>query len=182
MKDKKPTSEYTASFESNEYRTGATQPPKKNSGWLALILITVIFFGGIASMLGILKFHLLVQQMERMGQANTSVSFSDQNDAQNDAVTDPQCSRMGLHGKSVPYFWQLYRQLPQGIYITEVLPDSHAQTLGISPGDILLSLDGQRVKDVATVNLLLSEKLPGSSVHLIIYRNGMQLPYVLDLE
>jgi serine protease Do len=82
----------------------------------------------------------------------------------------------------VPYFWQRYRGLPAGIYITAVAEDGSADRLGITPGDILLSLDGCRVADTAALNSQLQAKKPGDSVRLILYRNGSQIPFTLILD
>ena len=46
-------------WQETEYRTGATQPPRRGNKWLTVLLVTAILLGGIAGMLGIMNVHLL---------------------------------------------------------------------------------------------------------------------------
>ena len=41
-----------------EYRTGRTDPAKSRRGLIAILLILVIFLGGLVSVLSILNIHL----------------------------------------------------------------------------------------------------------------------------
>ena len=43
----------------SEYRTGPTAPPKKYGSLIAVLLVAVILFGGLASVLGIMNIRLL---------------------------------------------------------------------------------------------------------------------------
>ncbi|MBQ7415822.1 MAG: trypsin-like peptidase domain-containing protein [Oscillospiraceae bacterium] len=45
-------------WDSDTYQTGSTEPPKSHKGLIAVLLITVIFLAGIASILGILNVKL----------------------------------------------------------------------------------------------------------------------------
>ena len=40
------------------YQTGSTKPPKKRSGLIAVLLITVIFLAGLSSILGVMNVRL----------------------------------------------------------------------------------------------------------------------------
>lgn len=89
---------------------------------------------------------------------------------------------LGISGQAVSAFEQLYYRIPQGIYITDVSETSDAAAKGISPGDILLTFDGQRVTDSDTLKSLLYAHAAGDTVEVIIYRAGKQhaLQIVLD--
>ena len=52
-------------WEKSSYQTGSTQPPKKRSGLLAVLLVAVIFLSGISSALGLLNIKLSNALMER---------------------------------------------------------------------------------------------------------------------
>lgn len=86
---------------------------------------------------------------------------------------------LGITGEALSSFDQLMYRLPQGIYITEVDPDSAAAAKGISPGDVLISLDGVRVTDSDTLNSQLYSHQAGDTVSVVIYRSGKQ--YALEL-
>lgn len=183
MDEKKRTSEYPENW--GEYRTGSTEPPKSHGGLIAFLLIAVIFLGGIASALGLLNIHLSRQLDELESRATSPVYFSE--DAQVASAEPAPASKgsnaaLGFTGDAVPYFWQRYRRLPSGVYITSVEENSAAQALGITPGDILLSFDGQRIADMKTLTALLQAKAPGDSAQLLLYRNGQQIPFTLILD
>ena len=59
----------------NEYRTGQMRPRKNRSGLLALLLILVIFLGGIVSTLSLLNIKLFRQMQESPDQEDSSLSF-----------------------------------------------------------------------------------------------------------
>ena len=86
---------------------------------------------------------------------------------------------LGFRCEAVSSFLQLYYQLPQGVYITEVAEGSAVARKGIAPGDILLSFDGVRIADTETLYAALYAHDAGDTVNIIIYRAGRQ--YSLDL-
>lgn len=179
MENRKHTSEYTEN--TGEYRTGSTQPPKTHGGIIAVLLILVIFLGGIASILGLMNIHLFRQLNDMEVRGVSSVCFSDEDRQTLPAAQQESRAVLGFTGDEVPYFWQKYRKLPQGIYITCVEEGSSAYHQGIVPGDILLSFDGQRVADMEALNALMQTKVPGDSAMLLLYRDGKQIPFTLTL-
>lgn len=179
MEKKKHTTEY----DEREYRTGATQPPKTHGGLIAVLLILVIFLGGISSMLGLMNIQLFRQLNQLEEKAASDLCFSDMDTgAQPERALQGAKVYLGFSGKDVPSFWQLYRNLPQGIYIDCVEEGSAAQSLGIAPGDILLSFDGQRLTDNSMLETRLDNKAPGDSVSMLFWRDGKQFPITLTLE
>ncbi len=88
---------------------------------------------------------------------------------------------LGISGQEVPFFYQLYKQLPQGLYITQVDSRSDAAAQGISPGDILLSLDGHRITDADSLTSLMYSYDVGDRVTVVIYRSGWQYELVLTV-
>ena len=63
-------------WEQNFYETGSTRPPKSRRGFLAVILIVVIFIGGIVSALSLMNLHLF--QPLNDNPEDTSFRFSDE--------------------------------------------------------------------------------------------------------
>jgi len=86
---------------------------------------------------------------------------------------------LGFEYETVSVFLQIYSHLPKGIYITQVLPGSDAESKGLSVGDILLSIDNTRITDADELKTLLYSYQPGDIANVVIYRSGRQ--YVLDL-
>lgn len=152
----------------SEYRTGSTQPPKSYRVIIALLMITVIFLGGIVSALGLMNirlFHALNQQQEPDPAA---LAFAD---TQPSPVA--KCSSgkpcLGITGETISDFCRSYYSLPEGLYVTETAYD-----LGIETGDVLLSVDGTGIADPDTLNDLICSYNVGDTVEVVIYRDGSQ--------
>lgn len=65
MKQKNSKNEYFEVWDAGTYQTGNTTPPKKSSPLVAVLLMLVIFLGGIASALGIINLRLLAQLQQQ---------------------------------------------------------------------------------------------------------------------
>ena len=89
---------------------------------------------------------------------------------------------LGFAAETVSPFLQMYYGLPQGVYITEVAPGSHAAHAGLSAGDILLSFGGARITDTDTLIAQLYARNAGDSVNVVVYRDGQQYTATLTLE
>ena len=89
---------------------------------------------------------------------------------------------LGVSVQQLSAFDQLYYRLPSGLYVTEVAPNSDAAAKGLVPGDILLSLDGQRLTGTDTLEQLLYNHNAGDKVQLVIYRSGTQYTVELTLN
>ncbi len=186
----------SASWEQSFYQTGSTCPPKSYRGLLAILLVWVIFLGGIASALSFWGIRLFQQQSTVSGQDDTALRFAleqisqmercpETDTATRDATAQLKLSAPPASAESIPCsgglslqdistLEQLYYQLPSGIYISRVDPGSDAAAQGIRAGDILLSCDGQRVTCCDMLQALLSTQSADDPLQLVIYRGGVQ--------
>ena len=57
------------------YGTGRTRPPKNHGGIIAVLLVIVIFLGGLVSVLGILNVRLFTQLKDQSREQEQSLSF-----------------------------------------------------------------------------------------------------------
>lgn len=181
MKDKKPTTESYDQWEAwaqRTYRTGGTQPPKSHGGLIAFLFALVIFLCGISTALGLMNIRLFQQLTELSIEETSPVVFSRAKDAAEEKVESP----LGFHGQEVSPFWQNYHNLPQGIYVTEVLPDSNAYKQGVLPGDVLISINHMLVPDAATLQQFLSTCQIGDSVEVTFIREDQTFDLTLILE
>ena len=89
---------------------------------------------------------------------------------------------LGLEGEALSTFYQHYYRLPAGLYITHVEPGSDAYLQGIENGDLLLSIDNQRITTMEELKALLYDREVGETVEAIIYRAGQQylVPLILS--
>ena len=79
---------------------------------------------------------------------------------------------LGLHGQIISRSISPLTGLPQGLYITEVMPESQAAAQGVQSGDVLLSFDGVRITGSETLQTLLYAHAPGDTVSAVFYRDG----------
>ena len=86
---------------------------------------------------------------------------------------------LGITGEAVSTFYQYYYRMPAGLYITELEDNCDAALKGMEPGDILISVDGNRITDTESLQTLLYNYEVGDTVNVIIYRGGRQ--YTADL-
>ena len=88
---------------------------------------------------------------------------------------------LGIEGEALSSFYQHYYRLPAGLYITYVAPGSDAETKGIENGDMVLSINGQRITSMEDLKALLYDFEVGQTVDTVIYRSGerYQIPLVL---
>lgn len=89
---------------------------------------------------------------------------------------------LGITGKEISAFDQLYYRIPQGIYITEVEGGADAAEKGILPGDILLQFEGKRVTDPDSLKTMLYAYDAGDEVSVVIYRSGTQQTLKIKLS
>jgi serine protease Do len=64
-KNKPETMEHIPQFDGATYQTGAIKEPRGSSGLVALLLLVVIFLGGICSVLGVINIRLLSQLADK---------------------------------------------------------------------------------------------------------------------
>ena len=180
MKEKKKTEEYDQweAWSQREYRTGGTQPPKTYGGLVAFLLVLVIFLCGVSTALGLMNIRLF-QEMNAMTQKESATVVFSQSQV---AATAEAGSPLGFTGQTVPDFWQNYHDLPQGVYITQVISGSDACEQGLHPGDILIACNGIPVTDMETLQTILESAQPGSDLQLRIYRAGEELDFTVLLQ
>ena len=89
---------------------------------------------------------------------------------------------IGLEGEAVSRFYQNYYRMPAGLYITHVDTGSDAHEKGIEYGDILISINNERITDMDSLNTVLYAHDAGDTVNVVIYRTGKQYSLTLTLH
>ena len=69
----------------------------------------------------------------------------------------------------------------EGILISETQPDSPADKAGIQQGDVLLSLEGVKLKDVADLRNKIALIIPGTEVTINLIRGGNPLDVTVQI-
>lgn len=72
--------------------------------------------------------------------------------------------------------------LPEGIYVIEVVSFSSAEKAGIRSGDVITYFDGKRVKTLEELNKIKNSKSAGDKVNVQLVRDGKTTTTQLTLE
>jgi serine protease Do len=70
----------------------------------------------------------------------------------------------------------------EGALIGQVQPGSPAAKSGMQQGDIVISFNGQKIKDVNQLRNLVADTSPGSSVPVTVFRNGKQVKLTVAVD
>jgi len=62
--------------------------------------------------------------------------------------------------------------IDHGVLVNKVEPKSAAEAAGFKPGDIIVEVDGEKVKNAGELRNKIAFKGPNSIVHIKVYRNG----------
>jgi serine protease Do len=65
---------------------------------------------------------------------------------------------------------------PQGVLVSDVIPDSPAKKGGIDKGDIILEYDGKKVEDKGQLTKMVGNTPVGKKVKIVVLRNNKQEP------
>ena len=161
--------------EPGTWQTGRTEPPKRYSALISVLLVLVILLSGISTALSILNFKLYKQLT--LPQETPPISFSRSADMPETAdahIEDLSLEGFGLRGTVIPSVYQRYYKLPGGIYVTKVTASSEAFIKGIVAGDIITRIGDTPVADITDLEKLTGSFTPGQEVTLHLYRNGTE--------
>lgn len=150
------------------YGTGSTHPVRSRGGLWAVVLAVVIFLGGVASLMKLLNIPLL----HNMKEAAPAITFSRQaSDAQTDLIGN-KTPMLGIRCETVGQFLESYYRLPQGVYVTQVIPGGAAQDAGLVKGDVIVTFAGTPVENVTELASLIHARQVGDFVRLTVIREG----------
>ncbi len=88
---------------------------------------------------------------------------------------------LGITGETLSVFYQHYYRLPSGLYITQVEQGSDAYAKGVEDGDILISIDEEKVTTMDELKSVLNGYAVDDTVTAVIYRSGQQYQLQLTL-
>ena len=92
----------------------------------------------------------------------------------------------GIHIQDIDVSIKKYLNLSSnyGVIITEVEPNSSGYRSGLIAGDVILEVDGRKVRDSSDIFRIIDEGLrkTGDNIKLTILRNGIDMEISLKLE
>lgn len=82
---------------------------------------------------------------------------------------------LGITTADLDPWQQAFLNLPQGVYVIDVDPNSDAYAMGVQYGDLLVAVDGKAIASVSDLNTVLMSYAPGEVAALTVYRHGVNL-------
>ena len=179
----------TDPWDNGVYGTGRTEPPKNNSGIIALMMIIIIFLSGIVSGLSFMNVRLF-QQLQEVKSETDSVpmAFSDKEleesireNALQEALQEAdtvEIPSLGISGNYVTAFDQHYFSWPAGMLITHLEENSSGCRIGLKTGDILIQINEFPLSSQEEVDAFLKNTGNAAALRLLVYRDGTE--YILS--
>lgn len=179
---------YNDPWDRDFYETGSTRPPKNRGGFVAFSLVCVIILVSATRSMGLVNLQKL-QQLIR--EENQTMNLFDPVRADTQPVatqpTESESSResdiakvLDLEGVTVSSFDRQFYSVPYGYLVTQVVEGGCAQQAGVCSGDVIISVDGQRILSAEDLDALLQQCSDGS-VTLEVYRSRTEQQHTLSV-
>lgn len=167
------------------YQTGSTNPPKNHTGIIAVLLIAVTVLVSVVTVLGMMNiqlFQLLREQSRNAVYFESAEQIAQVDAAPQVAAAETEVPMLGLTFQEVTGLYRSYHQLPYGLYISQVDPESAAAQIGIRTGDILIACDGKTITKKDSFIESLSQLSYNTTITLTVYRDNQQLTFPLTVN
>lgn len=179
--------EYSRYRDESTYQTGAAKPRRRQNAPITLLLMLVIFLGGICSALGVMNIRLLsALYAEQQNVQALSVENADDGVAQVDiAVPEIDSTlqddeilerRLGIRVQRINELHRSYWGVSEGLAIEQTYGEHNE----LQAGDILLSVNGEALTEVSQLVRALSATPCGGRLELEVL-SGRQ-KFTLELE
>ena len=89
---------------------------------------------------------------------------------------------VGIMGTNVPAKIVTTKDIPAGVYVTEIVMDSPAMRGGIQSGDIIVSMDKKKIFSFADYIKILSECTPGDTKEVVLMRQSQEIYKTAKVE
>jgi serine protease Do len=83
----------------------------------------------------------------------------------------PAKAFLGVRYQAVSQRAAIINQVPQGMYVVEVVSGSPAEKAGVQVDDIITKIDGTSLNEKNDLSEILGKKRPGDTIKLEIWRN-----------
>lgn len=78
----------------------------------------------------------------------------------------------GISGRNISSLAAAFYNIPQGILVDQVAPESDAAAKGLAAGDVIIGVDDIRVENISDACTLRDEHKAGDTMKLTFYRQG----------
>ena len=100
-----------------------------------------------------------------------------------EVVTGSDTAYLGISGVDVTQSVSDMYQMPQGVYVAQVVEGSSAANAGLMQGDIITRFDGRNIKSMAEMQELMKYLSAGTTVEVTVQRaqNGKYIEQTIDI-
>jgi Do/DeqQ family serine protease len=71
--------------------------------------------------------------------------------------------------------------ITEGVFVDKVMDESAADEAGLEPGDVVIKIDGAKVKSSPELQELVGRKRPGDNVDVVVLRDGEEKSFLVTL-
>jgi len=89
---------------------------------------------------------------------------------------------LGVRYQAIAKSSAIMNNVPQGMYVVDVVSGSPAEDAGVKVDDIITKIDGQELNDKNSLTDIISKKKPGDKITLDIWRDGQTLQATATLS
>lgn len=89
-----------------------------------------------------------------------------------DLMEQRQSGYAGITGENVTAAVSEALEMPEGVYISEIVSGSPADRAGIMPGDVITAVDDTPVKEMRRIHRMIADADPGDSMTFDVFREG----------
>jgi len=93
----------------------------------------------------------------------------------------PKKPFLGVSYQMISKQTAILNDVPQGAYVSDVVPESPADDVGIQVDDIITEIDGKKLSEDGDLSDILANKKPGDKVKVKIYREGNEQEFEVTL-
>ena len=157
----------------NEYRTGGHLPIQRSGSLLA---VGFLIFAAVTTMFITTGFLALrgdpFTEDKELAVLNIPDSTRYPNEEPHMEGEVTTCSAIGITCQSISAFCEKYYKLPAGIYILQVKKGSPADQQGVLPGDVLVRVNGEALRQPHRLQWFLDNTPNDALVEMEFSRNG----------
>ncbi|AIS53428.1 serine protease Do-like protein HtrB [Thermoanaerobacter kivui] len=89
---------------------------------------------------------------------------------------------MGIGAQTITKQDAAQYNLPVGVYVAQVQPNSAAERAGIQPGDVIIKVDGKNMTSFEDLQSVISSHKVGDVINVTIWRNGKTFTVPVKLQ
>ena len=104
----------------------------------------------------------------------TAYAISDMKDVIEHLSNSQDLVYMGIHGADVTEETAALQNIPAGVYVASVEPDSPALASGIQAGDIITEINGREIASLSQIQEMLLKFSRQQAIRVIVMRQGRE--------